>query len=148
MSVATADDRAATRGWSAALGWAALALAGAGALLAMTRALESLVMTHHRDRFERVYALTEQVAPAHLIREHDDSEADRFLIKKEVGFSGLSRLNRTSDSYRRGEPDNAAKKLLERMLADCAHGRIADCRVIKVLADHGECSRHVRRLKS
>ena len=76
------------------------------------------VMTHHRDRFERIYALTEQVAPAHLIREHDDSEADRFLIKKEVGFSGLSRLSRTSDSYRRGEPDNAAKKLLERMLAD------------------------------
>ncbi len=43
---------------------------------------------------------------------------------------------------------NALKAELERMLADCAHGRIADCRVIKVLADHGECSRHVRRLKS
>src|SRR5439155_11607558 len=27
------------------------------------------VMTHHRQRFERVYALTETVAPAHLIRE-------------------------------------------------------------------------------
>ncbi|MEP7285219.1 MAG: crosslink repair DNA glycosylase YcaQ family protein [Chloroflexota bacterium] len=76
------------------------------------------VMTHHRDRFERVYALTEKVAPAHLIREHDEVEADRFLIKKEIGFSGLSRLNRTSDSYRRGEPDQAAKKLLEAMLAD------------------------------
>ena len=43
---------------------------------------------------------------------------------------------------------NALKAELERMLADCAHGRIADCRVIEVLADHGECSRHVRRLKS
>src|SRR6266542_6649784 len=69
------------------------------------------VMTHHRERFERVYAFTEAVAPAHLIRESDDAEADRFLIKKEVGFSGLSRLNRTSDSFRRGQPDRAAKKM-------------------------------------
>ena len=75
------------------------------------------VMTHHRDRFERVYALTEAVAPAHLIRESDEAEADRFLIKKEVGFSGLSRISRTSDSYRRGQPDRAAKTMLEAMLA-------------------------------
>ena len=53
------------------------------------------VMTHHRENFERVYALTETVAPAHLIRESDEAEADRFLIKKEISFSGLSRLNRT-----------------------------------------------------
>jgi uncharacterized protein len=76
------------------------------------------VMTHHRDRFERVYALTERVAPAHLIRESDEPEADRFLIKKEVGFSGLSRLNRTGDSFRRGQPDRAAKMMLGAMLAD------------------------------
>jgi uncharacterized protein YcaQ len=76
------------------------------------------VMTHHRDRFERVYALTEMVAPAHLIRECGEAEADRFLLRKEVGFSGLSRLNRTSDSYRRGQPDRAAKQMLEAMLAD------------------------------
>src|SRR5215212_2610787 len=44
------------------------------------------VMTHHRDRFERVYALTEQVAPVHLIRESDEAEADRFLIRKEIAF--------------------------------------------------------------
>ena len=76
------------------------------------------VMTHHRDRFERVYALTEQVAPAHLIRESDESEADRFLIQKEVGFGGLSLIKRTSDSFRRGQPDRAAQKLLGAMLAD------------------------------
>jgi len=77
------------------------------------------VMTHHRENFERVYALTEAVAPAHLIRESDEAEADRFLIKKEVGFSGLSRLNRVADSFHgRGEPDRAAKKLLRAMLAD------------------------------
>ena len=76
------------------------------------------VMTHHREHFERVYALTETVAPAHLIRESDEAEADRFLIKKEVSFSGLSRLNRTSDSFHRGVPFSKAKQMLEAMLAD------------------------------
>jgi len=76
------------------------------------------VMTHHRENFERVYALTEAVAPAHLIRESDEAEADRFLIKKEVNFSGLSRLNRTSDSWQRGVPFSKAKQILEAMLAD------------------------------
>jgi uncharacterized protein len=77
------------------------------------------VMTHHRENFERVYALTEAVAPAHLIRESDEAAADRFLIKKEISFSGLARLKREADSFHgRGEPDRAAKKLLEGMLAD------------------------------
>ncbi len=77
------------------------------------------VMTHHRENFERAYALTEQVAPAHLIRERDAAEVDRFLIEKEVRFSGLSRLNRTPDAFHgRGEPDRAAKQLLAGMLAD------------------------------
>src|SRR4030095_13368873 len=55
------------------------------------------VMTHHREHFERVYALTEAVAPADLLRESDEAEADRFLIKKEISFSGLSRPNRALD---------------------------------------------------
>ena len=77
------------------------------------------VMTHHRERFERVYALTEQVAPAHLIRESTEDETDRFLIQKEIGFSGLSRVSRGPDSYHgRGEPDRAAKSMLAGMLAD------------------------------
>lgn len=76
------------------------------------------VMTHHREGFERVYALTEAVAPAHLIRESDDDEADRFLIKKEISFSGLSRISRSAESYQRGEADRAAKRLKAAMLAD------------------------------
>lgn len=76
------------------------------------------VMTHHRKNFERVYALTETVAPAHLVCESDEAEADRFLIKKDISFSGLSRLSRTSDAFHgRGKPD-AAKKLLGAMLSD------------------------------
>jgi uncharacterized protein YcaQ len=76
------------------------------------------VMTHHRENFERVYALTETVAPAHLIGESDEAEADRFLIKKEVSFSGLSRLNRTSDAWQRGVPFSKARQIRERLLAD------------------------------
>jgi uncharacterized protein YcaQ len=77
------------------------------------------VMTHHREHFERVYALTETVAPASLLRQSDEAEADRFLISKEVSFYGLSRLPRTSDAFHgRGEPDRAAKQLLGAMVAD------------------------------
>jgi uncharacterized protein len=77
------------------------------------------VMTHHRENFERVYALTETVAPAHLVRESDEAEADRFVIKKEVSFSGLSRVKPVAVLfYGRDESDRAAKKLLSTMLAD------------------------------
>ncbi|GIK54351.1 MAG: winged helix-turn-helix domain-containing protein [Chloroflexi bacterium] len=76
------------------------------------------VMTHHRENFERVYALTEKVAPAHLIYESSEAAADRFLIKKEVSCSGLSRIKRTSEAWGRGEPDRAARKMLEGMLTD------------------------------
>lgn len=28
---------------------------------------------------------------------------------------------------------------LQRMVSECSHGRVGECRVIQVLADHGEC---------
>lgn len=83
------------------------------------------VMTHHRDNFERVYALTETVAPAHLIRESDDAVADRFLLNKEIGFYGLARLNASSDAFQRGAPYSKAQ-ILEQMLAD---GEVVEVRV-------------------
>jgi len=57
---------------------------------------------HHREKFERVYALAEAVAPAHLLHEAGEAETDRFLIKKDVSFSGLSRMSRAQDSFHRG----------------------------------------------
>ncbi len=36
----------------------------------------------------------------------------------------------------------ALRAELERMLGGCAHGQIAACRVIEVLADHSLCSHH------
>ncbi len=76
------------------------------------------VMTHHRENFERVYALAETVAPAHLLYESGEEEADRFLITKEVSFAGLARLNRTSDAYHRGAPFSKAGRIREQLLAD------------------------------
>jgi uncharacterized protein YcaQ len=87
--------------------------------------LSGEVMTHHRERFERVYALTEAVAPAQFIRESDEEEANRFLIKKDVSFSGLSRLNRASDSFHRGVP-GSAQKIAEAFLAG---GELVEVRV-------------------
>jgi uncharacterized protein YcaQ len=84
------------------------------------------VMTHHRERFERVYALTETVAPAELIYESDDVEADRFLIQKEVSFNGLARLKITQDSYHRGAPLDKVKEIGSAMLAD---GEIVEVQV-------------------
>jgi uncharacterized protein len=84
------------------------------------------VMTHHRERFERVYALTEAVAPAHLIRESHEAEAERFLIKKEISFSGLGRLNRAQDAFHRGVPFEEAQQIRAALLAD---GEIVEVQV-------------------
>lgn len=84
------------------------------------------VMTHHRENFERVYALTEMVAPPDLIWERESAEVDRFLMEKEIGFYGISRLQRTGDSYHRGILFDGAKPLWQLMLED---GGIAEVKV-------------------
>ncbi|HET6595155.1 MAG TPA: crosslink repair DNA glycosylase YcaQ family protein [Anaerolineales bacterium] len=76
------------------------------------------VMTHHRERFERVYALTETVAPESLNYESSEEEADRFLFKKEVSFAGLARLKRVADAFFRGVPFEKSKQVVETMLSD------------------------------
>lgn len=76
------------------------------------------VMTHHRERFERVYALTENVAPEVLIQRKDPggnrpfSRQERNRLWRHHTYSAHGIL------YGRGEPDRAAKKILEKMLAD------------------------------
>lgn len=47
-----------------------------------------------------------------------------------------------SEVNRRIEHLQALREELERMIAQCAGGRISDCRVIEVLGDHGKCSVH------
>jgi uncharacterized protein len=55
-------------------------------------------MTHHREGFERVYALTETVAPPNLITARGDPETDRFIARKAVAFAGIGRIGPLSRS--------------------------------------------------
>ncbi|MCC7360406.1 MAG: YcaQ family DNA glycosylase [Anaerolineales bacterium] len=74
------------------------------------------VMTHHRENFERVYALTEAVAPADLLYESADHAADRFLLLKDAAFSGLTRFKVTQDLYHRGVPLRLIQPTLRALL--------------------------------
>lgn len=85
------------------------------------------VMTHHRERFERVYALAEKVAPADMLRKADETEVDRFLIKKEVSHYGLLRTKMIRDYFLRyasgrwkasALKNGTAKRLSEALLAN------------------------------
>ena len=84
------------------------------------------VMTHHRERFERVYALTEAVAPADLIRESDEAEAVRYLIRKDISLSGLSRASKASDYFTTSVPFENAASIREALLAE---GELVEVRV-------------------
>ena len=101
------------------------------------------VMTHHRENFERVYALTETVAPAALIYESSEAEADRFLIQKEVSFAGLSRLQRTQDAFHRGAPLSKRQQIYQALLAD---GDLIEVKVESWRAMHCMLARDVQLL--
>lgn len=56
-----------------------------------------------------------------------------------------------ADEIARGRLDEVRRRIaalraleaeLERMVGECSHGRVAECRVIEVLADHGACRFH------
>ena len=50
-------------------------------------------MVSRRERFERVYARADRVAPARYRGEASDAEADEFFLRKLVASEGLTRLN-------------------------------------------------------
>ena len=85
-------------------------------------------MVARRDRFERVYALTEAVAPASALREVDDAEADDVLARKAVAADGLTRLNGIGTIYVYGHKASAAEMAAwrDRWLAD---GTLVEVRV-------------------
>ncbi len=62
-------------------------------------------MVHHRERFERVYAATEAIAPADLLVEASDAETDDFMRRKHVAFEGISAV---TGSYTIHEKDGRA----------------------------------------
>jgi uncharacterized protein YcaQ len=58
-------------------------------------------MVTRRERFERVYALTDRVAPAGAIREEDPELAEDYLMLKEVASDGLTPLRNVTNHLRR-----------------------------------------------
>jgi uncharacterized protein YcaQ len=83
-------------------------------------------MIARRDRFERVYALTEAVAPANLVHEHDAAEADDFLLLKTVAADGLTPMRTVGNDMRRKVTATELTAWRERKLAD---GRLIEVRV-------------------
>ena len=65
-------------------------------------------MVTRRDRFERVYAATESVAPPSVLRDVDEAEADDVLARKVVAAAGLTRLNGVKSVYVYGHKAGAA----------------------------------------
>ncbi len=74
-------------------------------------------MTHHREGFERVYALTEAVAPAHLLEPVSEAEADRFHARKLVAYQGIGRISALS-GWLSKRVTAAEQQALERDLVD------------------------------
>lgn len=75
-------------------------------------------MVARRERFERTYALTEAVAPAALIREHDEAEAEDYLMRKEVASNGLTPVRLVGDFLRRKVAPAELAAWRERKIAD------------------------------
>jgi uncharacterized protein YcaQ len=50
------------------------------------------VMVTRRERFERVYALAEAVAPPEALVDMDDEAADDLLLRKQIAANGLTRF--------------------------------------------------------
>ncbi len=84
------------------------------------------VMVSRRERFERVYALTENVAPAEFRREHDPAEADDYLLMKTVAADGLTPIRTVGNSLRRPVPPTELAAWRQRKIAA---GQLIDVRV-------------------
>lgn len=83
-------------------------------------------MVYRRERFERVYALTEHVAPAHLICESSDAEADHFMIVKSIAWSGITPFKRLTSELQRRISPSELKQHREKMLSD---GEIVEIKI-------------------
>jgi uncharacterized protein YcaQ len=75
-------------------------------------------MVARRDRFERVYAPAEAVAPARYLPEATDAEADDFLLLKGVRSAGFSKLNGAKETLQRDVTSGEIKAWRERKLGD------------------------------
>jgi uncharacterized protein YcaQ len=84
------------------------------------------VMVTRRERFERVYALTEAVAPASARGEVDEAVADDVLLRKAIAADGLWRPRSVGNLLRRLVTAEEVRAWRDRWLAD---GRVIEVRV-------------------
>jgi uncharacterized protein len=87
------------------------------ALYYLWRTGEAMV-TRRSPMFERVYALSEAVAPATALEVATEAEADDFLLLKGVGAAGFSRLLGAKWTLERDISGAELKAWRERMLGD------------------------------
>lgn len=75
------------------------------------------IMTTDRNRFERIYDLTERVAPAELIYEEGEAATARYLLLKNIAFNGI---RDAAGSFPVTGPVRAAeaRKLLTELVGD------------------------------
>lgn len=85
------------------------------------------VMVTRRERFERVYALTEAVAPPSALVEMDPEEADDLLLRKQIAADGLARLTGVVKYLIRR--DITAAELAERRARWLAEGAVVEVKV-------------------
>ncbi len=90
-------------------------------------------MVVRRERFERVYALTEAVAPAWALRAVDEAEAEDVLFRKAVAADGLTKLTSINSFLRRKDRVAALAAWREHRLAD---GTLVEVRVEGWRATH------------
>lgn len=62
------------------------------------------VMVSRRERFERMYALSERVAPRRFLRDSPDAEADDFLLRKSIAAAGFTSFNGVNEVLGRTVP--------------------------------------------
>jgi uncharacterized protein YcaQ len=83
-------------------------------------------MVTRRERFERVYARTDRVAPRRLIHESSDAVADDALLRKRVAAEGLTRFAGVNYLLQRTVGNAELVAWRERLLAD---GELVEVRV-------------------
>ena len=86
-------------------------------------------MVARRERFERVYALTESVAPASALREVDEAEADDVLARKAVAAAGLARMAGINAAYVNRLKSGGPGELDDWRTRGLADGSLIDVRV-------------------
>jgi DNA-binding transcriptional MerR regulator len=88
-----------------------------------------MFIRHARDLGFEVEAIRELLV-MNARPEQSCAEADA-IAKRHLG-----------EVKRRIDQLQALQAELERMVEECGHGRICECRVIQVLADHAQCRHH------